>query len=126
MSTKRAELSHTPPISAQTLNQLVTLLVDAVHPRKIILFGSYARGEQTRDSDLDVTVIMDAVHDRVDEMVRLRRVLAPIKMPIDVLVYSEHDVRERGRWLGTALRDALQEGLVLYGEGLRAYSARRE
>jgi uncharacterized protein len=107
--------SFAPPISSQVLSQLVSLLVDAAHPRKIILFGSYARGQQTEDSDLDVIVILDEVSNRLDEMVRLRRALAPIKMPMDVLVYSEDDIRERGTWLGTALYEALQEGWVLYG-----------
>ncbi len=117
MNERLANSSRTPPLSAKTLSLLVSLLVEAAHPRKIILFGSYTRDEQTADSDLDVLVILDAVHDRFDEMVRLRRALAPIKMPMDVLVYSEDDIRERGQWLGTALREALQEGWVLYGDG---------
>jgi uncharacterized protein len=92
----------------------VSLLVDAAQPQEIILFGSHARGEQTEDSDLDVIVILDKVSNRFDEMVRLRRALSPVKMPVDVLVYSEED---RGQWLGTILHEALQEGHVLYGEG---------
>ena len=97
------------------LKQLVDLLVDAAHPRRIILFGSHTRGDHSPESDLDVIVVLDEVNDRMDEMVRLRRVLAPIKMPIDVLVYSESDIRERGHWPGTVLHEALTEGWTLYG-----------
>lgn len=106
------------PVEAVTpdvLDLLVKLLVEAAQPRQIILFGSYARGEETRDSDLDVLVIVDDVTNRLGEMVRLRRVLAPIKTPIDVLVYSWDEVRTRGQWPGTALYEALQEGRSLYG-----------
>jgi predicted nucleotidyltransferase len=106
--------SVTPAISSDILSRLVSLLVDAAQPQKIILFGSHARGEQTEDSNLDVIVILDKVSNRFDEMVRLRRALSPVKMPVDVLVYSEED---RGQWLGTILHEALQEGHVLYGEG---------
>jgi predicted nucleotidyltransferase len=87
-------------LDVEVLGKVVKLLVDAAHPKRIILFGSYARGEQTPESDLDLLVIEDDVADRFRERVRLRRSLAPIRMPIDVLVYSESDVRTRGHWLG--------------------------
>jgi uncharacterized protein len=47
-------------------------------------------------------------------MVKLRRALTPVRMPIDILVYSEADVAARAQYVGTALYDALQEGRVLY------------
>jgi predicted nucleotidyltransferase len=104
-----------PPLSPDTLEQLVNLLVQESGPLKIILFGSFARGEQTSNSDIDVLVVLKTLSNRLHEMVRLRRALAPIRMPIDVLVYSEDEVRERGTWPGTALNEALRDGLVLYG-----------
>lgn len=107
----------TAHLDADLRDQVVQLLVDAAHPRRIILFGSYARGEQTPDSDLDLLVIVGRVADPVLERVRLRRALAPIRMPIDVLVYSQDDVQVRGGWLGTALYDALREGEELYAAG---------
>ncbi|MGI8826282.1 MAG: nucleotidyltransferase domain-containing protein [Chloroflexota bacterium] len=112
----RDDDGQTSSVASDTLDQLVKLLVEAASPRKIIKLGSYTRGDQTPDSDLDVVVILEEVRDRCDEMVRLRRALGSTKMPIDVLVYSENDVRERGHWLGTALHDALQEGWILYGD----------
>ena len=93
------------------------LLKQVSKPRKIILFGSYARGTQTEDSDVDLVVVLERFESRHREIVRLRRALDPIEMPIDVLVYSEKEVEERGNWLGTALRRAFTEGRVLYGDG---------
>ena len=48
-------------------------LVKAAHPDESILFGSYARGDFDKDSDLDLLVILPTVESRFDEMVRLRR-----------------------------------------------------
>jgi hypothetical protein len=39
---------------------------------------------------------------------RLRRVMTPVRMPIDILVYSEANVATRTHYVGTALYDALQ------------------
>lgn len=103
--------------TSELIDLAVRLLVEAACPQKIILFGSVARGEENRDSDLDFVVILHSVSNRFSEMVRLRRVLKDIRMPIDVLVYSEDDVRVRGSWPGTALHEALQTGQVLYANG---------
>ena len=89
-------------------------LIEAAHPEKIILFGSYARGDFDKHSDLDFLVILAEVESRFDEMVRLRRVLGDIPTPIDVVVYSVDRVRDRQNLRGTMLYHALNEGRVLY------------
>jgi hypothetical protein len=48
-------------------------------------------------------------------MVRLRRVLRPLRIPVDVLVYSHADVAHWGDQPGSTLYWALQEGQVVYG-----------
>ena len=101
--------------NAPVIDEAVRRLVDASHPVKVILFGSHARGDSTDDSDLDFVVIVPNVRDRFVEMVRLNRALASLRIPVDVLVYSTKEVEERGELPGTALREALTEGKVLYG-----------
>jgi predicted nucleotidyltransferase len=101
----------------EVIRLAVQRLVEAARPRKIILFGSFARGEQNPDSDLDFVVVLPSVDNHFREMVRLRRVLKDIRIPIDVLVYSEEEVRTRGDWSGTALHEALHSGRVLYASG---------
>lgn len=73
------------------------------------------RGDATADSDLDLLVIADEVNDRASEMVRLRRLLRPLRVPADVLVYSADEVSRWGAQPGTALYWALREGKVVYG-----------
>lgn len=101
-------------ISKQTINQAVQLLVAAAHPVKIILFGSHARGEANEDSDVDFLVVLPAVESKHKEMVRLRRVLRPLRIPVDVLVASKEELDEWGHLPSTTLYWALTEGKVLH------------
>lgn len=89
-------------------------LIEAAHPEKIILFGSYARGDFDEGSDLDFLVILPTVDDPDSEMDRLERVLLSLEIPADVVVYSSDDVRERGHLRGTTLYHALTEGMILH------------
>jgi uncharacterized protein len=99
---------------AEMIDAAARLLVEAAHPEKIILFGSYARGDFDEDSDLDFLVILPEVENRFAEMVRLQGVLTPLRVPTDVMVYSIGEVAERGHLPGSALRWALEEGTLLY------------
>jgi len=102
-------------ITPQQIATAVQTLVTAASPERVILFGSHARGEQREDSDLDLLIIERQVPDRAREMVRLRRALRPLRIPVDLLVYSTEDIERWGDQPGTALYRALQEGKPLYG-----------
>lgn len=93
----------------------VQTLVETANPERIILFGSHARGDARPDSDLDFLVIESDVADLAKEMVRLRRALRPLRIPVDILVYSTADVARWGNQPGSALYWGLREGKILYG-----------
>ncbi|NBC13082.1 MAG: nucleotidyltransferase domain-containing protein [Gammaproteobacteria bacterium] len=97
------------------IDRAVERLVEAAQPSRILLFGSYARGDADDDSDLDLLVIEDDVADRAAEMVRLRRALRPLRIPVDVLVHSSADVERFRHQPGSILYWALREGRVLHG-----------
>jgi predicted nucleotidyltransferase len=101
-------------ISQQTIDDAVQRLIAAAHPAKVILFGSYARGEASDDSDLDFLVIVPNLANKHEEMVRLRRALRPLRIPVDVLVASKAEVDEWGHLPSTTLYWALTEGKVLH------------
>ena len=101
-------------ISEETIQKAVDLLREAAKPRKIILYGSYASGEATDESDLDLLVIEDEVPDVTGEMVRLMRVLGPLIIPAEVLVIGTADFEEWSRLPCSVYRDAAETGKVLY------------
>lgn len=101
-------------ISGEQIQQAVERLVAAANPSKVILFGSYARGDATENSDLDLVVIEPEVVNQFDEMVRLRNVMGDMPVGVDLLVYSDREASRRSQVPGTLLYWAFKEGRVMY------------
>jgi predicted nucleotidyltransferase len=101
-------------VSREAIEQAVRILVEAARPSKIVLFGSYARGDAGDDSDVDLLVIEPTLPHKREEMVRLRRLIRPLRIPVDVLVVSEEEISEWGHLPGTTLYWALKEGEALH------------
>jgi uncharacterized protein len=102
-------------ISEDQIRAAVAILVREAQPERVILFGSYARGEAQPDSDLDLLVVERDVQHQQAEMARLRRALSPLRIPVDLLVTDL--ARLSSSWAefpGSYLYDALREGKVLY------------
>ena len=102
-------------IPREMIDRAVRILVDTAKPSRIMVFGSYARGDAREDSDLDLLVIEPRVEDRAREMVRLRRALRPLRIPVEILVYSADEVARWGDQPGSALYWALREGKIVHG-----------
>ncbi|MBI4291512.1 MAG: nucleotidyltransferase domain-containing protein [Betaproteobacteria bacterium] len=102
-------------VTSDKIEAAIRLLSEAAEPARIVLFGSYARGNAGEDSDLDLLVIEQHVEDRAKEMVRLRRLLRPLRIPADILVYSAEEVARWGDQPGSVLYWALREGKVVHG-----------
>jgi uncharacterized protein len=77
---------------------------------RVILFGSYARGEANRHSDVDILVIEPEVESTTEESVRLYRTLKDLRIPVDVLVIAEDNARRRAKVKGTVVERAFREG----------------
>lgn len=101
-------------LTQATLLEAARVLGEAARPAKVILFGSYARGDADERSDVDFLVVEPEVENRYEESVRLYRALRPLRLPVDVLVYSEADIEHRRNWCSSAVYWALREGKVLY------------
>jgi predicted nucleotidyltransferase len=100
-------------IDADLIDEAARRMAAAAPGARVILFGSHARGEAGPDSDVDLLVVEPRVGDHNREVVRLQRVLAPLRLPADVIVVSEAHVEEWGDIPSTMLHDALREGRVL-------------
>ncbi|MDP2431223.1 MAG: nucleotidyltransferase domain-containing protein [Pseudomonadota bacterium] len=104
-------------LSQATLQEAARVLGEAAKPAKVILFGSYARGEADEGSDADFLVIKPKVENRGMEAVQLYQEIAPMGLPVDILLYSEADVAERRDWCSSAIYWAMREGKMLYEAG---------
>ena len=103
-----------PIRNAETIRRLTELLVEAAQPKRIIMFGSQARGDAGDDSDVDVMVVEDGVADRAGEMVRLNRLLRSLDIPVDLLVVSLEKFNYWCDTPGNVYFEAATEGEVLY------------
>jgi uncharacterized protein len=93
-------------------------IVDALrsyHPQKIILFGSWARGEADDESDLDLIIIKETPARFLDRLNDVYTLLSDFGA-MDVLVYTPQEVAQMLAEGNTFLEDALAEGIVLYEE----------
>ena len=106
---------NTEKITPELINYVVEKIVREIQPEKIILFGSYARGDFTRGSDLDLFIVKDgeepsrAIRRKVDALLRGR------KFAVDLLVRKPEEVE----WNFKAqnpfyLYHIFREGKVLY------------
>jgi predicted nucleotidyltransferase len=103
-------------ISEATIQEAVRRLVArARHPaRKVILFGSYARGDATEDSDLDFLVVESDLPDKFGEMVSLRQAVRPLGIPVDIMVCSEAELADQRDSCSSAVYWAVREGKVVH------------
>ncbi len=93
---------------------MVERLVSLAAPIKIILFGSYARGQTQAGSDLDLLVVEKEIAEPYDEALRLDRAMRDLRLPLDLVVVSEAHFNRYGGVPGTVYYRSRQEGQVLY------------
>lgn len=97
------------------LKQLIQAIVEKVHPIRIILFGSMARGTAGPDSDIDLMVVMPNGTHRRHTRQKLHRDIPGIGIPLDLLVATLEDFEKYGDHPSLIYKQILDEGKVLYG-----------
>lgn len=96
------------------ITEMVDRIVREFNPEKIILFGSHARGDVHKWSDVDLLVVMPDGTDRREAMVGMISLLGDMPVAKDVIVTTPEEIVRRGHINGGVLRPALLEGRVLY------------
>ncbi len=100
-------------VSEQKIRDLCDHIVREFHPERIILFGSYASGRSTPDSDVDLLVILDFEGKSFWQSLEILNRTNP-RFPIDLLARRPDDTERRYREGDPLIRDALDRGKVLY------------
>jgi len=96
------------------IQQITRRLVEHVRPIKIVLFGSYASGAATADSDVDLLVILESDLRRDRRQEAISRVLRPHRFPMDILAYTPAEVQTCLNKPASFIRHILETGKVLY------------
>ncbi|MBI4660717.1 MAG: nucleotidyltransferase domain-containing protein [Verrucomicrobia bacterium] len=86
-------------------------------PQRIVVFGSYAYGNPTDDSDVDVMVVMPFSRKRrVRPSLEIRRRIAA-GFPVDILVRTPEEIVRRLRWGDSFILEVMTQGRVMYEAG---------
>ena len=107
-------MSTATRVDPRVIEEAVRRIVEAVHPRRIILFGSAARGEMGPNSDVDLLVVVrDGTHRRRTAQTLYRRLMG-VGFATELVVATESDLPDFGDEPSFVFRDALIEGKELY------------
>ncbi|MBI2506312.1 MAG: nucleotidyltransferase domain-containing protein [Candidatus Latescibacteria bacterium] len=102
------------PSLPECLPEMVARIVRRFDPLRIILFGSWARGDARPDSDVDLLVVLPHMEDKRRTAVDILRVLNGVPVSKDVVVTTPEEIAVRGNVVGLVLQPALHEGTVIY------------
>ncbi|MBU0509720.1 nucleotidyltransferase domain-containing protein [bacterium] len=100
-------------VSREDIRKLCDRIVERFHPHKVILFGSYAYGHPSPDSDVDLLVVMPHEGHASLTAAEIRGVVHG-GFPLDLIVRSPAVIRQRLEWEDFFLREILEKGEVLY------------
>ena len=108
-------------------NKLISIMTERIvrnfDPLQIILFGSQARGDADRDSDIDLLVVFAELTDKRKTAIDIDRALSDLPVAKDVIVSTPEELERSRTRIGSVLRYAQQEGKVLwknrYGDARR-------
>lgn len=102
-------------MTSDILSTMVDRIVKRFNPDAILLFGSQARGDTRKWSDIDLMVVMDDV-DKRQTAIEIRRLLRDLPVSKDIIVITHDEIRRKKHIVGTLIHAALQEGRILYGQ----------
>jgi len=76
------------------LDEAIEIIIQSIDPDKIILFGSHARGDHTKESDFDICVIKTGVSHRRKLAQQIYKFLYGVGVPVDIIVETPERFEE--------------------------------
>jgi len=99
------------------INKIKKEIVRKLKPlkaEKIILFGSYAYGNPTEDSDLDICVVEKTYKSKIEEKTKIRELLGDVDFAVDILVPDLEEYNFYRNEFGSVYRDIDLKGDILW------------
>jgi len=101
-------------LTEDMLEQVVERIVRALAPERVILFGSYAEGRASDDSDLDLLVVTARTLSHQERFEHLRGLFLDIPLPVQVITISRQEFEETRGVIGGIAHPATLYGKVVY------------
>lgn len=101
--------------SSHDIEQLRDRVAETLHPEKIFLFGSYAEGRATEDSDIDLVVVMESELSPHKRNIALKRLFPRRRFSLDAFVYTPQEFLKYKDIPGTIVYNAAHFGKQIYG-----------
>jgi predicted nucleotidyltransferase len=105
------------PKVKKIINEIVDGIIKGYKPKKVILFGSYAYGKPSEDSDIDLLIIKNTDKKPIDRWIEVKRLLRDRSrmIPVAPLVYTEKEIEERIAIRDFFVEEIFEKGEVLFG-----------
>jgi predicted nucleotidyltransferase len=99
---------------ADLLDDVTRTIIERFHPKRVLVFGSYARGDSRPGSDLDLFIEMDTPHRPPERAIEVSEIFGLRPWPLNVVVYTPEEVQRLRHLHGTLLSVIEKKGKVLY------------
>ena len=99
------------------IEQIVNTIVSTVSPDKIILFGSYARGDYNKNSDIDILILKKGLEKEryITSNLYMEFFNKRITIPVDIIAIDYDKYNKLNSDIGYIYKTIKQEGKILYG-----------
>ena len=99
------------------IDKIVPIIISVASPDQIILFGSYARGDNTEKSDIDLLIIKKELKNSLDiiDSIYMAFYENKIKVPVDLLAIDYNRYNEINNEIGYIYKTIKEQGKVIYG-----------
>jgi predicted nucleotidyltransferase len=100
----------------QEIEQIVRRIAEGYRPLKVILFGSYAYGEPTEDSDIDLLIVKETSERFIDRWVTVRELIADPqrRIPVEPIILTPDELDRRLSKGDQFLQEIVARGKLLY------------
>ena len=103
-------------LTPNEIDNLIQQIVARIRPQKVMIFGSYAKGTATSESDLDLLVIKETELPMANRADELKPMLSHALIPVDVHTYTPEEVEEYGMEQYSFMNNILNSGRTVFEE----------